>query len=175
MYRTHQQSPYIQTANWKIQKTSLKDATIPLRPTNLSLSESNARIKRIRRCSFTFSRNFQSVKGINPWLLRWRVVDVWCVGFRSVWFCIFVVTEYLCLVIIYFKMTFYMSNICRLCMSRKDVLIPLFDNDNRGQTLSLPDKIMNFVPIIKVHHSTLSAYVVLSHEWSEQRERIGRC
>jgi len=60
-------------------------------------------------------------------------------------------------------MAFYMSNICRLCMSRKDVLIPLFDNDNRGQTLSLPDKIMNFVPVIKVHYSTLSAYIVVSH------------
>lgn len=56
-----------------------------------------------------------------------------------------------------------MSNICRLCMSRKDVLIPLFDNDNRGQTLSLPDKIMNFVPVIKVHHSTFSACIVVSH------------
>jgi len=66
-------------------------------------------------------------------------------------------------VIIYLKMAFYMSNICRLCMSRKDVLIPLFDNDNRGQTLSLPDKIMNFVPVIKVHYSTFSAYIVVSH------------
>ncbi|XP_021935186.1 zinc finger protein 37 homolog isoform X2 [Zootermopsis nevadensis] len=47
-------------------------------------------------------------------------------------------------------MALYMSNICRLCMARKDVLIPLFSNDNRGQTLSLPDKIMNFVPIIKL-------------------------
>jgi len=55
-----------------------------------------------------------------------------------------------------------MSNICRLCMLRKDVLIPLFD-DNRGQTLSLPDKIMNFVPVIKVHCSTFSAYIVVSH------------
>jgi hypothetical protein len=60
-------------------------------------------------------------------------------------------------------MAFYMSNICRLCMSRKDVLIPLFDNDNRGQTLSLPDKIMNFVPVIKVHCNTFSAYTVVSH------------
>jgi hypothetical protein len=57
-----------------------------------------------------------------------------------------------------------MSNICRLCMSRKDVLIPLFDNDNRGQNLSLPDKIMNFAPVIKVHYSIFIANAVLSHK-----------
>lgn len=56
-----------------------------------------------------------------------------------------------------------MSNICRLCMSRKDVLTPLFSNDNRGQTLSLPDKIMNFVPVIKVYCRISRAYIVFSH------------
>lgn len=55
-----------------------------------------------------------------------------------------------------------MSNICRLCMARKDVLIPLFSNDNRGQTLSLPDKIMNFVPIIKVC-CVFSVRIAFSH------------
>lgn len=57
-----------------------------------------------------------------------------------------------------------MSNICRLCMARKDVLIPLFSNDNnRGQTLSLPDKIMNFVPIMKVHCCVFSVCIAFSH------------
>jgi hypothetical protein len=64
-------------------------------------------------------------------------------------------------------MALFMSNICRLCMARKEVLIPLFSKDNRGQTLSLPDKIMNFVPVIKVHRYVFSAYSVQESEVSD--------
>lgn len=61
------------------------------------------------------------------------------------------------------KMALYMNNICRLCMSRKDVLTPLFSDDNRGQTLSLPDKIMNFVPVIKVYYRIFRVCIVCSN------------
>lgn len=47
-------------------------------------------------------------------------------------------------------MSLLMGNICRLCLTRKDTLVPLFNNDNRKQALSLPEKIMNFVPLIKL-------------------------
>ncbi|XP_069676006.1 zinc finger protein 572-like isoform X1 [Periplaneta americana] len=41
------------------------------------------------------------------------------------------------------------NNICRLCMARKDALLPLFI-ERKGQIVSLSDKIMNFVPLVKV-------------------------
>ncbi|PSN43930.1 hypothetical protein C0J52_03770 [Blattella germanica] len=47
-------------------------------------------------------------------------------------------------------MAMFMNNVCRLCMTRNSNLVPLFSNDNQSQTISLPDKIMNFVPVIKL-------------------------
>jgi hypothetical protein len=61
-------------------------------------------------------------------------------------------------------------------MSRKDVLTPLFTNDNRGQTLSLPDKIMNFVPVIKVYYRIFSGFIVFGHvntTYIPQKREVG--
>ncbi|PSN53978.1 hypothetical protein C0J52_13475 [Blattella germanica] len=42
------------------------------------------------------------------------------------------------------------NNICRLCMAKKEALLPLFKH-KKGEVISLPTKIMNFVPVIKVY------------------------
>jgi hypothetical protein len=94
---------------------------------------------------------------IETGLETWRSV---CRYFYSYDFAFFFTAEYLCLVTDYLIMALYMSNICRLCMARKDVLIPLFSNDSRGQTVSLPDKIMNFVPVIKVRCCLISVHCI---------------